>query len=82
MRPIKDHQEVIEQQPDSSPNVTKSRDVLLIPGDDEMVQHIRPINKLGPKDIFFSLDKRRRFQICTQEIMRNILLPGILLSQL
>ena len=29
--PIKDHQTVIEKQPDPSPNVTKESDVFLVP---------------------------------------------------
>ena len=52
MRPIKDHQTVIDKQPDPSPNVTKASENFLIPRDDEMVQHISPINKLVPHDIF------------------------------
>ena len=52
LRPSKDHQTVIEQQSDTSPNVTKASDILLIPGYDDMVQHIRLINKSGPQDIF------------------------------
>ena len=47
IRPIKDHQKIINQQP-----VTKESDLLLITGDDEMVQHISPINKSGPQEIF------------------------------
>ena len=50
--PSKDHHTVVDQQPDSATNVTKSSDIWLIPGDDDMVQHIRPINKSGQKDIF------------------------------
>ena len=45
---IRDHHTVIEQQPDQSPNVTKASKILLSPGDDDMVQHISPINKSGP----------------------------------
>ena len=45
LRPSKDHQKVIDKQHDPSPNVTKASDILLIPGDDDMVQHINPINK-------------------------------------
>ena len=52
MRPIKDHQTVIDKQPDPSPNVTKASEKFLIPRDDEMVQHISPIHKLVPHDIF------------------------------
>ena len=53
LRPRKDHHTVIKQQPDPSPNVTKESEILLITGDDDMVQHISPINKSGPRDIFF-----------------------------
>ena len=52
LRPIKDHQTVFEKQPDPAKQLTKSSDIWIIPGDDEMVQHIRPINKSGPQDIF------------------------------
>ena len=52
MRPIKDQHIVIEQQPDPSPNVTKASDIFLTPGDEDMVQHISPINKSGPQEIF------------------------------
>ena len=51
----------------------------MIPGDDEIVQHVIPINKSGLQDIL-SLDKRRQVQISTQEIMHNMLLPGSLLT--
>ena len=47
LRPSKDHQIVIEQQPDPSPNATKASENFLTPGDDDMVQHISPINKPG-----------------------------------
>ena len=50
-RPIKYHQTVVEQQPDPATTVTKASDIWLIPGDDDMVQHIRPIKKSGPLDI-------------------------------
>ena len=53
LRPSKDHQTVIEQQPDPSLNVTKERDLLIIPGDDDMLQHISTINKLGTHVFFF-----------------------------
>ena len=53
LSPNKDHQAVFEQQPDPSPNVTKESDILLISGDDEMVQHIIPINKPIPQEIFY-----------------------------
>ena len=45
MIPIKDSQTVIKQQHYPSPNVTKESDIFLIPGDDDMVQHISPANK-------------------------------------
>ena len=51
-RPIKNQQALVEQQPDTETNVTKVSDVWLINGDDDMVQHIRPINKSGPQEIF------------------------------
>ena len=47
-RSSKDHQTVVEKQPDPETNVTKSSDIFLIPRDDDMVQHISPINKSGP----------------------------------
>ena len=47
LSPSKNHQIFIEQQPDPSPNVTKSSDVLLNTGDDEIVQPISPVNKSG-----------------------------------
>ena len=50
--PIRDHQTFIEQQPDQLPNVTKASDILLIPGYDDMVQHISYINKPVPQEIF------------------------------
>ena len=34
LRPSKDHQTVIKQQPDPSPNVTDASEILLVPGDD------------------------------------------------
>ena len=49
LRTSKDHHIVIEQQPEPSPNASE---ILLIPGDDDMVQHIIPINKSGTQDIF------------------------------
>ena len=42
LRPSKYHHTVIEQQHDPSPNVMKASDILLIPGDDDMVQYISP----------------------------------------
>ena len=41
----KDKWTVIEQQPDPSPNVTKSSDIFLTPRNDDMVKHAIPINK-------------------------------------
>ena len=43
---------MIEQQPDPSPSVTKTSDIWLIPGNDDMVNHIIPINKSGPQENF------------------------------
>ena len=37
LRPSKDHQTVIEQQPDPSPNIKKASDIFLRPRDDDMV---------------------------------------------
>ena len=45
LRTSKDNQKVIKQQPDPSTNVTKASEIFLTLGDDEMVQHISPINK-------------------------------------
>ena len=56
--PSNDNQTVINQQSDPSPNVMKARENFLITGDDEMVQHIRPINKSGPQDIFLFGEKK------------------------
>ena len=50
-RPSKDHQTVVKQQPDPETNLTKTNDIFLISGNDYMVKHIRPINKLGLQDI-------------------------------
>ena len=52
LRPSKDYHIVIEQQPDTSPNVTKASDIFLTHRDDDMVRHIIPINKSAPQDIF------------------------------
>ena len=52
LRPIKDHQIVIEQQTDPPPNVSKASDILLISGDADMVQNIISINKSGLQEIF------------------------------
>ena len=51
-RPSKDHQTVIDQQPDPSPNEAKENEKFLIPGNDEMVQHITPISKSGAQELF------------------------------
>ena len=48
LSPSKDHQKVIKKQPDPSPNITKSSEILLVPGDDEMIQYTIPINKSVP----------------------------------
>ena len=45
LRPSKDHHIVANQQPDPATNVTKASDIWMIPGDDEMFQHIIPLNK-------------------------------------
>ena len=52
LSPIKNHQKVIKQQPDPSHNAIKANDICLIPGNDEMVEHIIPINKSGLQEIF------------------------------
>ena len=80
LRPSKDQQTVIKQQHDSSTIVIKSSFIFLMSGDAEMGQHISSIDKPVLRE-FFSLKKGRRVQICTQEIMYDILLPGILLSR-
>ena len=36
---------MVEQQTDPETNVTKASDICIIPGDGDMVKHIRPINK-------------------------------------
>ena len=48
----KDKWTVIEQQPDPSPNVTKSSDIFLTPRNDDMVKHAIPINKWRAKENF------------------------------
>ena len=53
MRLSKYQKTVIEQQPSPSPTVMKSSGILTNTGDNERVQHINPINKPGPQDIFF-----------------------------
>ena len=62
LSPSKDHQTVIEQQPAPSPNVTKDSDILVIPGDADMVQQMIPINKSGPQDSFSLWRKEDEFQ--------------------
>ena len=57
LSPIKYHHTVIKQQLDTPPNATKSNDIFLIPGNDEIVQHIRPINKSGPQDFLLLREK-------------------------
>ena len=54
----------------------------MVPGNTDMCQHIISINKLVSQEIF-SIEKikRRRVQIHTQEILRDILLPERPLSQ-
>ena len=49
LRLIKCQQTVIKQQPETSPNVTKASGIFLILEDDDMVQHIIPINNSGPQ---------------------------------
>ena len=62
LRPSKYHQTVIEQQPDTLPNVTKASDNFLIPGDDEIVQHIITINKSGPQELLSLWRKEDKFK--------------------
>ena len=61
-RPSKDHQTVAKQQPDPEINVTKASAIWLINGDDEMVQHIRPLNKSEPQDIVSLWRKEEDFK--------------------
>ena len=42
---------MVEQQPDPAKNATKASDICLIPGDDDIVQHMRPLSKPGPQEI-------------------------------
>ena len=42
---------MVEQQTDTETNIIKASDIWMIPGDDEMVQHIIPLNKSGPQEI-------------------------------
>ena len=51
---IKDHQTVIKQQPDPEKNP--------IPVVDETVQHIIPINKSVPQEIFLFIEKQYEFK--------------------
>ena len=50
-RAIKDHQTVVDQQPDPETNVTKASENFLIPGDYDMVQHVRILKKSVPQEI-------------------------------
>ena len=61
-RPIKYHQTVVEQQPDPATTVTKESDIWLIPGDDDMVQHIRPLNKSVREEIVTLWRKEDEFK--------------------
>ena len=51
LRPRKYQQILVEKQPDPETNLNKASDIWLIPGYDDMVQHIIPINKKVPQDI-------------------------------
>ena len=51
LSPSKYHQTVIKQKHATPPNVKKASDILLLPGDDDMGQYIRPINKSGKQEI-------------------------------
>ena len=66
LRPSKDYQIVVEKKADPETNVTASSDIWLIPGDDEMVQHIILINKPGPQYIFISLEKEMSSNMYTR----------------
>ena len=52
LRPIKYWKKLIQKQPDPSTTVMKASRIFQMPGDDKMGQHIIPINKKVPKDIF------------------------------
>ena len=52
LRPIKDQQIVIDQQPDPSPTVIQASGIILMPREDDMDKNIIPITKPGPLDIF------------------------------
>ena len=52
----------MKKQTDPSPNATKDSEILLIPGDDETIQHIRPINKSGPQEIVALWKKEYEFK--------------------
>ena len=73
------HQTDIEEQLSTPSTAMKARGILLMYGDDEFGQHISPINKPGPQEIFAT--KKICGQIYTQEILRNILLLGRFLSR-
>ena len=53
-KPSKYQHILSEQQPDPETNLNKASGIWLIPGYDKRVQHIRPINKQLPQDIFSS----------------------------
>ena len=57
-RPSKYQQILVEQQPDPETNLNKASDIWLIPGYDDMVQHIRPINKKVSQDISLFGEKK------------------------
>ena len=51
-RPSKDQQTLIQKKPDLSRTLMKASGIFPMPGDDEIDQHIIPINKTVPQDIF------------------------------
>ena len=56
--------------------VTKAIRILPMSGDNEVVQYISSINKTGQQETFSIKKRKMRGQIYTQEIMRDIILPG------
>ena len=52
LRPSKDQQTLIQKKPDLSRTVMKASGIFTMPGDDEIGQHIIPINKTVPQDVF------------------------------
>ena len=58
LRPSKHEQTVIAQQPASSPTSTEASVNFPMPEDDDMGQHVSPINKPGPQEIIL-LHKNR-----------------------